>query len=89
MSDDTGRTDMQDMTLGLLREIRDELCKLKEEQTALKKKIGELSVDVNVVHEFQKSFAGRLSAVEKFCVSQPLHTTPIPYDCGRDGGDGR
>lgn len=79
MSDkDTGRTSMQEMTLDLLTEIRDRMAHIEQQQKDLKEQIDKLTVDVDTVHKFQQSFAERLSIVEKFCVDQPLRSTPIP-----------
>lgn len=78
MNNDTGQHDIQEMTLELLTEIRDRLAHVEEQQEALEKQIDRLTMDVDTVHKFQKSFAERLSIVEKFCVDQPLHSTPIP-----------
>jgi hypothetical protein len=78
MTEDTGEHNMQVMALDLLTEIRDKLSHLEKQQEALKEQIDKLTVDVDTVHKFQQSFAERLSIVEKFCVDQPLRSTPVP-----------
>lgn len=76
MGDKTGRHDMQEMTLDLLKEIRDDLSAVKKEQARQGKQLERMAMDVNTVHKFQQSFTERLSLVEKFCVEQPLRTSP-------------
>ena len=75
---DPAQHDVQSMTIDLLTDIRDRLAHLEEQQENLERRLESLTTDVNTVHEFQKTFAERLSSVEKFCVDQPLQTTPIP-----------
>ena len=71
---------MQEMTFDLLTEIRDKLVHLET-------KVEQLTTDVNLVHKFQKSFTERLSIVENFCIGQPLRSTPVPREDGRDGNE--
>jgi len=72
MADGTGKTDMQEMILDVLREIRDE-------QSLLNDKVEQLTTDVHTVHEFQKGFGERLSIVEQFCIGTPLRSArPSP-----------
>ena len=68
----TGKTEMQEMILDVLREIRDE-------QSEMKDKLDQLTLDVHTVHEFQKGFGERLSIVEQFCIDTPLRSArPSP-----------
>jgi DNA-binding protein H-NS len=77
-SNDTDRTNVQELTIDLLTEIRDKLSSLESEQWGQRKQLEQLTVDVNVIHKFQTSFTERLSLVERFCVEQPLRSTPAP-----------
>lgn len=73
--EDTNRTSVQDMTLDLLKDIRDDLSGMKTEQARQRKQLEQLTLDVNIIHKFQQSFTERLSIVEKFCVEQPLRSS--------------
>jgi DNA anti-recombination protein RmuC len=88
-NEDTGRTDMQGMTLDLLKEIRDRLAHIEERQEAMEKRIEQVVTDLNVVHQFQQSLGERLSIVEKFCMGQPLRSRPSPVPKADDGHGGR
>ena len=102
MSDDTGRSDMQEMTLDLLKEIRDKLSglegrqkrveerlrKLENRQSKVEERLVSLTKDVNIVHKFQKNMTTRLNTVEEYCVERPLHSTPPPPPV-EGNGDGR
>ena len=81
MTDETGRTDMAEMTLDLLTEIRDKLTSVEGRQVIIEDRMTRLIIDVHTVHSFQQVFAERLSIVEKFCVGQPL-STPLPRYVG-------
>jgi hypothetical protein len=73
--DDTGQHDKQEMILDVLTTIRDDLEIIK--------------TDLHTVHELQKSFAERLSLVERFCVERPLRSspsTPAPRLVGKSEG---
>lgn len=77
-SGDTGKTNMQEMTLDLLTEIRDRLGHIEQEQAELREIVDKLAQDLDTVHKFQQSFSERLGLVERFCVDQPLRSTPVP-----------
>lgn len=91
----TGKSDMQDMILDVLKEIRDklssietELGEVKEEQGKQGERIDSITADLHLVHELQKTFGDRLHGVEKFCVQQPLRSarpSPLPHSSKRDG----
>lgn len=90
---------MQEMTLDLLKEIRDRLAGLEDRQEnvedlletlerrqrRVEDKLGVLAADVNTVHKFQKNFTTRLNTVEEYCVEQPLRSTPAPMPVDGDG----
>ncbi len=69
---------MQEMTLDLLTEIRDRLGHIEQEQAELREIVDKLAQDLDTVHKFQQSFSERLGLVERFCVDQPLRSTPVP-----------
>jgi len=77
---------MQEMTLDLLKEIRDKLVALEERQEVMEKQLKQVIADVNTIHQFQQSLGERLSIVEKFCLGRPLRSTPIPR---ANNGEGR
>lgn len=77
---------MQEMTLDLLKEIRDQLSHVKKKQEAMEKQLEQVIADVNTIHKFQQSLGERLSIVERFCLGQPLRSTPVPR---MDNGEGR
>lgn len=78
----TGRHDMQEMTLDLLKEIRDRIGGIERENAELRDMIGKLSRDLDTIHKFQQSFSERLGLVERFCVERPLESTQIPKAIG-------
>lgn len=88
VSRDTGKTNMQEMALDLLTEIRDRLGAIEQEQAGLREIVDKLAQDLNTIHKFQQSFSERLGLVESFCVDQPLQTTPIPRPQATSGNHG-
>lgn len=77
MSNDTERTNLQEATLDLLKDIRDRLGKIEDEQRELCGLVENLARDLNTMHKFQQSFSERLGLVEKFCVDRPLQSAPL------------
>ena len=61
-----------------LGEVRERLSGLEDRQKEMDSQLRNLIVDVNVVHELQKTFNDRVGGLEKMCVQKPLRSTPLP-----------
>ena len=74
----TVKPDQPNTTVAMLHEILGKLEDIERRQEVIENQINALTRDVTVVHQFQRSFASRLSFIENLQVDQPLHSTPIP-----------
>lgn len=70
--EDTNRVSTRDVELDFLSRIHDKLTGVDTRLKMLEEQVLILAQNVSVVHQFQRSFADRLSGVEKFCVERPL-----------------
>lgn len=61
-----------------IKDVKKHLKSLEERQKKLETKINQLTLDVDLVHKFQRVFGERLSSVEQFCVERPLRSSAPP-----------
>ncbi len=83
---DTNKHNIREIELELLSRIHDRIVDIDKRICNMEKRMEVLIQDMNIIHKFQQSFAGRLSDVEKFCIERPLQSVPISKKSSGNGG---
>jgi DNA anti-recombination protein RmuC len=91
--DTSPEMDLQQAILEELQNLVSEVRKVNERIDHLEERVEQVVTDLNTVHTLQRTYTGRLAAIEQMCVDQPLVTaapTPAPKKVSRPpDGDGR
>lgn len=74
-SDTDVHGNLQKAILDELRGIRQRLEKIEDRMEQIEERMGRMVTDISTIHEFQRTYTSRLTAVEKVCIDMPLRST--------------